>query len=126
MVKTESEFLRFLLWKQMKEGYSSPIPVIKQEGDILKLNFCIQVEKMAIQGESLKVIAKYKPFGSQATLWGRPPTSRCPTVILVKSATGKACLGAEPAKIFKQIFNYKLMLRKKFYFKICRQHYTNQ
>lgn len=52
----------------MKEGYSSPIPVIKQEGDILKLNFCIQVEKMAIQGESLKFIAKYKPFGSQATL----------------------------------------------------------
>lgn len=58
IVKTESAFLRFLLWKQIYEGYSLPTPVIKQEGDKLKLNFCIQVEKMAMQGESLKVMAK--------------------------------------------------------------------
>lgn len=102
MVKTESEFLRFLLWKQIYEGDSSPMPVIKQDGDTFKLNFCMQVEKIAMQGESLKIIAKYKPLGSQTTDWGWPPTSCWPTTVFVKSATGKASLGAEPAKHTKE------------------------
>lgn len=107
MVKTVSVFLRCLLWKQIYEGYSLPTPAKKQAGEMDKLNFCIHVEKMAIQLVSLKVMAKYRPFGSQTTDCGCPPTSRFSTEILLKSAIDKACLGDEPSKE-----RGKLLLRK--------------
>lgn len=88
----------------MNDGTSAPIPTRKQSGAILSLVRLMDVKKIATDPLSLKVTAKWRPFGSQAMLCGRPPTSADPTVIRDKSATGSACLGVDESKQNKFVF----------------------
>lgn len=61
------------------------------------------VWKIAIAFVSLNVTAKYCPCGLQDNDCGRPPTSVRSTIILLRSATGRACFGREEAAKKKKI-----------------------
>lgn len=65
----------------------------------------MDVKNTATAAVSLKVIARYRPFGSQAKHCGRPPTSVGPTDIFERSATGKASLGTEEAENYINIIS---------------------
>lgn len=81
-----------------------PIPVRKHDGETDKRCLFMTVLKIAIAFVSLNVTAKYCPCGLQAKDCGRPPTSVRSTIILLRSATGKACFGREDAVTEKKVF----------------------
>lgn len=68
---------------------------------MLKIFRLIDVEKTAIDVVRLNITAKNFPLGSQTMLFGRPPISRCPVFIGLKSAIGKDCFGAAETNFIK-------------------------
>lgn len=66
---------------------------MKHDGVMLNWLRLTTVLKMAIDGVSLKVMARYWFCGHQASACGCPPTSVWPMGIFERSAMGKADLG---------------------------------
>lgn len=90
-----------------------PIPVRKHDGETDKRCLFMTVWKIAIAFVSLNVTAKYCPCGLQDNDCGRPPTSVRSTIILLRSATGRACFGREEAAKKRKLVQNFLKTKKK-------------
>lgn len=68
-------------------------------GDMLNTSRLIDVENTEIDGVDLNKTATNLPVESQTILFGKPPISRCPLLMVLKSAIGNDCFGAAPTGI---------------------------